>query len=155
MFMNSASSSVKKKMKLQRIKKATKVNMRQKCTVNECQNIRKKNGIAFFKYVFKYIEVYVVMFYRIEYMYIYIWICSRFPLNDKTLLEKWTVAIHKTHCAITANSRICERHFKKEFFSGKERKRLKINAVPTECLTSSDPLQELNALINLCKCMNL
>ncbi|XP_070157920.1 uncharacterized protein [Polyergus mexicanus] len=97
--------------------------MPQKCIINECQSVQRKNcGISFFK----------------------------FPLNDKILLEKWTVAIHKTHCPVTACSRICERHFKKEFLSGKERKRLKINAIPTELLTLQvDPLQELNALINL------
>ena len=76
----------------------------------------------------------------------------RFPLKDTVLLEKWTVAIRETSNSITGCSIICERHFKKEFLSGKERKRLKINAVPTEFLTLQiDPLQELNDLINSCK----
>ncbi|XP_025152741.1 uncharacterized protein LOC112588159 [Harpegnathos saltator] len=66
-------------------------------------------------------------------------------------LNKWTTAIkNKIHCPITTSSIICERHFKKEFLSGRERKRLKINAIPTEFLMlQTDPLKELNNLINL------
>ncbi|XP_025164037.1 uncharacterized protein LOC112590788 isoform X2 [Harpegnathos saltator] len=67
------------------------------------------------------------------------------------LLDKWTTAIkNKIHCPITTSSIIWERHFKKEFLSGRERKRLKINAIPTEFLMlQTDPLKELNNLINL------
>jgi len=66
----------------------------------------------------KHIEVYVVMFYRNEYTYKYIWKCFRFPLSDEVLLEKWITAVYKTHSPVTASSIICERHFKKEFLSG-------------------------------------
>ncbi|XP_011351936.2 uncharacterized protein LOC105287826 isoform X2 [Ooceraea biroi] len=95
-----------------------------KCVINECQSMQTKNcGISFF----------------------------RFPLDDKLLSEKWITAIHKTQSSITAYSRICERHFKKEFLSeGQDRKRLKINAVPTEFLTLRvDPLQEQNKRLRI------
>ena len=76
----------------------------------------------------------------------------RFPLKDKVLLEKWTTAVCETSSFVTASSIVCERHFKAEFISGKERKRLNKNAVPTEFLSSQiDPLQKLNDLIYLCK----
>lgn len=81
---------------------------------------------------------------------------SRFPLNDPILLKKWTEATQKISWNATTRSRICEQHFKQEYFCGTKRKRLKPNAVPTENLTEiSDPLHQLHTLINTCKWYNL
>lgn len=67
-------------------------------------------------------------------------------MNDIALLAKWTTIINRSNWVATAFSRIYELHFKQEYLSGTKRKRLRLNAIPTENLT--DPLQELNILID-------
>lgn len=55
-------------------------------------------------------------------------------MSDPDLLSKWTAAISRVFWIPTTFCEICELHFKKNYFSGTKRKRLKPNAVPTENL---------------------